>query len=185
MTDEDIVALFFRRSEQAIEELSRKYQPMVKRISANILGNSQDAEETENDTYLACWDSIPPRSPDPLGAYVARIARNKAVARYHSNTALKRNSCYDAVLDELEDCLPAASTPEDDIMEKELTQAVNAFLGTIGKEDRLFFVRRYWFSDSVTDIAETAGRKASHVSSRLFRTRQKLFAYLKEEGYVQ
>lgn len=92
MRDEEIITLFFERSEQAIEALRDKYGVPVRCVARNILGSRQDAEECENDTYLGCWNSIPPHRPDPLKTYVCRIARNFAVTRYHSNTAQKRNS---------------------------------------------------------------------------------------------
>lgn len=104
MRDEEIIALFFERSEQAIEALRDKYGVPVRCVARNILGSRQDAEECENDTYLGCWNSIPPHRPDPLKTYVCRIARNLAVTRYHSNTAQKRNSSYDAAFEELEEC---------------------------------------------------------------------------------
>ncbi len=184
MEDEKIIALFYERSEQAIHELSRKHGAAVRRVAGNILGSRQDAEECENDTYLGCWNTIPPQRPRPLVTYVCRIAKNLALTRYHANTAQKRSSCYDVVLDELAECIPGGSTPEDDYTVKELSSAVNAFLGSLDRQDRIMFVRRCWFSDPVSVIAEDMGLKASHVSSRLFRTRQKLYGYLKEEGYL-
>ena len=103
MEDSKIIGLFFERSEQAIEELDSKYGPAVRKTAANILKDRLDVEECVNDTYLNTWNSIPPHIPDPLAAYVCRIARNLAVNRYHANHAEKRNGNYDLVLDEIEE----------------------------------------------------------------------------------
>lgn len=184
MNDDEIVDLFLNRSEQAIAELSLKYGRTVHKIAINILGNSRDAEECENDTYLACWNTIPPQRPTPLAAYVCRITRNIAIAKFHSNTALKRNGNYDAVLDELAECIPGKDTPEEEFDRKELSCAINNFLKNIRREDRILFVRRYWYSDSVSEISAITELPEKHVSSRLCRTRKKLNRYLKKEGYI-
>lgn len=184
MNDDEIVDLFLNRSEEAIAELSLKYGRTVRKVAINILGNSRDAEECENDTYLACWNTIPPQHPTPLAAYICRITRNIATTRYHSNNAAKRNSGYDIVLDELEECIPGKGTPEEEFDRKELSHAINIFLGKISREDRITFVRRYWYSDSVSEISAITGLPEKHISSRLCRTRKKLHRYLKKEGYI-
>lgn len=112
LEDVKIIELFFARTEQAIAELAAKYGSTCKRIANNILKCEPDAEECVNDTYLAAWNAIPPERPDPLRTYIFRITRNIATAKYHANTALKRNSYYDVALDELEECLTSASTIE-------------------------------------------------------------------------
>ena len=110
MTDEEIIRLFFERSEQAIAELAKAHGSAAARVARNILGSERDAEECLNDTYLAVWNAIPPQKPDPLRTFVCKIARNLAAAKYHANTAKKRNSRYDAALDELEGCLAAGGS---------------------------------------------------------------------------
>ena len=112
MDDSKIIALFFERSEQAITELSNKYGKLCMYVANNILGNQQDAEECVNDAYLGAWNTIPPQKPNPLQAYICRIARNIAITKYHTNTAVKRNSHYDIALEELEYCLFSEKTPE-------------------------------------------------------------------------
>ena len=94
MEDSKIVELFYERSEQAIIELSRKYEKLCKKIAKNILGNNLDAEECVNDAYLGVWNTIPPQNPNPLITYVCKIVRNTAVKKYHNNTAIKRNTSY-------------------------------------------------------------------------------------------
>lgn len=184
MRDKEIIDLFFERSEQAIAVLSDEYGAAVRCIAKNILGSRQDAEECENDTYLGCWNSIPPQRPDPLKTYVCRIARNLAVTRYHANTARKRNSIYDAAFEELAECIPDKFSVESELETAELTAAIDAFLAGLKPEERVMFVRRYWFSDSVADIADMLGLRENLVSVRLFRTRKKLYSYLTEEGYI-
>ena len=115
MEDQAIIALFFERSEQGIVELISKYGKAVQRITGNILADPQDAEECANDTYLGVWNSIPPNRPRSLGAYCCGIARNKALTRYQSNTAKKRNSHFDAALEELEETIPSRASVESDM----------------------------------------------------------------------
>ena len=118
-------------------------------------------------------------------SYVCRIARNLAVKKYHANTAFKRDGRYDATLDELAECIPASIDIEADYAAKELSAAISRFLDTLSYEDRFCFVRRYWFADSISDIAAATHRKAHFVSVKLFRTREKLLRYLKKEGFVE
>lgn len=134
LEDSKIIELFFARSEQAIIELSKKYEMICKKIAKNILNNMLDAEECVNDAYLGMWNTIPPQNPNPLLAYVSRIVRNIAIAKYHSNTALKRNSFYDIALDELESCLASSSSVEDELTAKELTIMLNCFLDTLERK---------------------------------------------------
>ena len=137
-----------------------------------------------NDTYLNTWNSIPPHVPDPLAAYVCRIARNLAVNRYHANHAEKRNGNYDLVLDEMEECIPSGVNVETEYEAQELSAAINRFLSTLDKKDRFLFVRRYWYADSVSDLAEASGGSANRIYVRLFRLREKLRNTLVKEGFL-
>ena len=183
LEDSKIIELFFARGEQAIVELSAKYGTVCKRIARNILKNDLDAEESVNDTFLAAWNTIPPKKPDPLKTYILRIVRNISIAKYHANTSIKRNSYYDVALEELENCLISPATVEQEIAESELSKHIDCFLDTLDKESRVMFVRRYWYSDSISDIAEMFHISNNNVSVRLSRIRDKLKKYLKEEGY--
>ena len=145
--------------------------------------NDFDAEECVNDTYLAAWNTIPPQKPDPLRAYIFRIVRNISIAKYHANTAVKRNSFYDTALEELENCLSECITVEQEVSASELSEKINCFLDTIDKKSRIMFVRRYWYSDSISDIAESFKISSNNVSVRLSRIRNKLKKYLKNEGF--
>ena len=185
MEDFEIINLFWNRSEQAITELDLKYGHAVKKTAANLLRNQLDVEECVNDTYLGAWNTIPPQKPNPLVSYVCRIARNLAVKKYDANTASKRDSRYDATLDELAECIPATINVEAEYAAKELSAAISRFLDTLCTEDRFCFVRRYWFADSISDIAAVTHRKNHFVSVRLSRIREKLLRYLKKEGFVE
>lgn len=184
MEDSEIVELFFARSEKAINALSEKYAGPIRRLARNMLHSDRDAEECENDTYLAVWNTIPPQRPVSLAGYVLRIARNISRDRYRANTARKRNSSYDTALAELEQCLPSGETAEDICAARELAAEIDAFLGTLAPDERRIFVRRYWFSDSVSDIAGMTGSTANLISVKLHRTREKLRRYLTDKGAV-
>lgn len=184
MEDSKIIDLFYARSEQAIDELTKKYGAAVRKVAFNILSNSLDAEECVNDTYLGVWNTVPPQSPESLIAYVCKIARNLAIKKYHGNTAVKRNSSYDAALDELEEYIPALGRVEQEYEAKELSLSISAFLSGIGYDDRFMFVRRYWYGDSVSDIAAFMGVGSHYVSVHLSRTRKKLQSYLMKEGWL-
>ena len=180
--DSKIIELFYERSEQAIIELSKKYGTVCTKVASNILNDARDSEECVNDAYLGAWNTIPPQNPYPLLSYVCRIVRNIAIKRYHSNTAVKRNSIYDIALEELEDCIPASTTVEESFDAKETAQIINRFLESIDKENRVMFVRRYWHSESISDLAEYFHVSSHTISVRLSRTREKLKKYLIQEG---
>ena len=183
MEDEKIIELFYARSEDALLELDKKYGVLCKKISSNILKNALDAEECVNEAYLGAWNTIPPQRPNPFLAYICRIVRNVSIKRYHRNTAKKRNTFYDVALEEIEECFPISPTAEDAITAKELTEKINEFLGLLDKTNRVLFMRRYWFADSIEEIAALFKMSKHTVSVRLSRIREKLKKYLKKEGY--
>lgn len=184
MDDSKIIALFFERSQQGISELSEKYGKLCMKIAVNILKNEEDSKECVNDAYLALWNTIPPERPDKLSSYLLKIVRNTAIKKYHSNTAVKRNSFYDTALQELEEMLSSTETLENELDMKELTEAVNTFLGTLSRENRIFFIRRYYFGDAVKSIAELTRNSPHFVTVRLSRTREDLRKYLKERELI-
>lgn len=183
MDDNRIIALFFARSELAIEALAAKYGALCSRVAVNILGDRQDAEECVNDAYLGVWNTVPPQRPDPLRAFVCRIVRNLSISRYHANTARKRNSHYDVALEELEGMLSGGSVDET-LDEKELSRSINRFLDLLDEKTRVMFVLRYYHACPVADIAHKMGLRPNNVSVRLLRTREKLREHLREEGYI-
>ena len=180
MNDERIIELFFERSEEAISELDKKYGRVCHAVSYNILNDIRDAEECVNDAYLGTWNAIPPARPNPLITFVLKIVRNISLKRYEQNTALKRNSHYDASMEELEDCLLSSDNVEEEIAERELTGIIESFLDSLSRENRVIFLRRYWFADSYADIAKRVGLTEKNVSVRLTRIRKELRKYLLE-----
>ena len=184
MDDQAILTLFRQRQDRAIAETEAKYGKLCFRVADNILADAQDAEECVNDTYLGVWDRIPPLRPDSLGSYVCRIARNLAVSKLRSETAQKRDGGFELVLDELAEVVPSGVDLEDELMARETLRAIEAFLSAQDSEDRCLFVRRYWFADSVGDIAAATHSRESRVSARLFRLRGKLRKYLQKEGLL-
>ena len=180
MNDDRIIELFFERSEQAIKELDDKYGRVCYSVSYNILNNRTDAEECVNDAYFGTWNAIPPEKPNPLVTFVCKIVRNISLKRYEYNTAIKRNSVYDVAMEELENCLSSATTVEEEIAERELTKIIESFLDSLSKENRVIFLRRYWFSDTYSDIAKQVGLTEKNVSVRLTRIRKELRKYLLE-----
>lgn len=184
MDDEQIIRLFNRRSGQAVSALSDKYGRVCTRVARNILSDPRDAEECLNDAYLAVWNTIPPQNPSPLLSYVCRIVRNLALKKYHSLTAQKRDSAYHIALDELEHCLSSPDTAENLLEAGELAEGMNCFLGTLEQKNRIIFVRRYWYTDSIEDIARKMGMTRHNVTVRLSRTRERLKKYLESEGLL-
>ena len=184
MDDEEIIELFFARSELAIKELDGKYGKVCLQLSNNVLKNQLDAEECINDAYLGIWNAIPPQRPNPLLAFVCKIVRRYSIMRHRSNTAMKRNSTYDLALNEIEHCLADPVTVEEAIEAKRLARIIENFLDTLSAENRVIYLRRYWFSDTYTDIAQRIGTTEKNVSVHLTRTRKQLREYLLERGVV-
>ncbi|MBQ7294864.1 MAG: sigma-70 family RNA polymerase sigma factor [Clostridia bacterium] len=182
LEDSKIIDLFFERSEQALTELSDKYEKLCKKISINILGSEEDALECINDSYLGVWNTIPPQKPDNLKFYLLRIVRNNAIKRFNRNTAKKRNSFYDVALQELEGCLPSEDTIEKTLLCNEISDLLNSFLQSQNKVNRIIFVRRYYFSDSIGEIARRVNLTENNISVRLNRMRKSLKNHLEKEG---
>ncbi len=184
MEDKRIISLFWQRAENAIAATAEKYGLLLQRIAVNILGDHYIAQECVNDVFLALWNRIPPEQPDPLSAYVCRITRNIAISRRRESTALKRGNEYDLSLEELESTLAGPSL-EETVSARELGRAIDAFLATIPRENRILFLRRYWFGDSVKDLSRFTGLRENTISVRLSRIRNQLKAFLEQEGYYE
>ena len=154
-------------------------------IAYNILHNNEDAEECSNDTYLGAWNSIPPQRPNRLSIYLGKITRNLALNRYKRYTAEKRgHGQVELVLSELEACIPANTSVEQAIEEKELAAAIDRFLYSRPEQNRRIFVRRYWHLYAIRDIADAYGMSESKVTSLLFRMRNELRIFLEKEGIM-
>ncbi|MBQ8358992.1 MAG: sigma-70 family RNA polymerase sigma factor [Oscillospiraceae bacterium] len=182
MEDKQIVTMLFARAEGAIEALAERFGRPLLRIAKNILENFQDAEECVSDTYLALWNAIPPAKPDPLAPYVYRTGRNIALNRLSRDLAAKRNSRYDLSLDELNGYLPDENL-EHTLDARAVGRAIDRFLAGQTQENRYIFLRRYWYGDSVAEIANALQRKENAVSVRLNRLRSSLKGYPCKEGF--
>ncbi len=184
MEDEQILDLFFARSEEAIGALDRAYGRLCLQIARGILSDAQDAEECVSDAYLAAWNTIPPSRPQNLTAFLCRLVRNRSISRHRANTAARRHSPYDVALEELSGALAAPSGVEDALDAKLLSQAISRFLDTLSPQNRAIFLGRHWFSESYADIAARVGLPEKTVSVRLTRLRRQLREFLsKEEVY--
>ncbi len=185
MEDRQIVELFLRREEAAIDQAREKYGARLRALALGVTEDFQTAEECENDTYLAAWNAIPPQEPrDYLYAFLARIVRHIALNRCREAGRLKRGGKLCALSAEMEQSIPAPDDLECRLAEGELKRAINGFLGELKPEARKIFLRRYFFLDSIADISRRLGLTESKVKTSLFRSRKKLRDYLIKEGYT-
>lgn len=184
MEDKQIIDLYFRRSEEAIAETDRKYGPYCYSIAYNILTNREDSEESVSDTYLAAWRAMPPRRPSILAAFLGKITRHLSIDRWRSRGAQKRGGGeMPLALEELWDCVPGGVSPEEKLERKQLAALLNRLLEELPETERSVFLCRYWYIDSVADIAAHFGFTESKVHSMLHRTRIRLRKALEKEGY--
>ena len=178
MNDQDIIALYFDRNEQAIRETADKYGQTCLQASMNILNSYPDAEECLNDTYLKTWNAIPPTKPHSLGAFVLRITRNLSLNRLRDLRRQRRNRELTLSFDELEDCI---SLPDTD--SGELAELLSDFVSRQRETDRVLFMGRYWFACPIQDLARRMNMTPNAVRQRLHKTRERLRSYLEERGY--
>ena len=181
MDDIEIIGLFHQRDEKAIAELKAKYDKLCYYIAGNILSYREDIEECINSAYYELWNNIPPDEPSDLKTYLCHTVKNKAMDKYKYNSAEKRNSKFSVSLDELADCIP--DYREGNGEEIVLAEAVSHFLREQTELHRKVFVRRYWYGDSIAQIAEYYGINENTVATYLFIVRKKLKEYLKEDGF--
>ena len=180
MEDEKIVMLYWERNEDAIFETEQKYGKYCYTIAHNILHSHEDSEECVNDTWRGAWESIPPEKPSRLQSFLARITRNIAIDRLRYDGAQKRGAEVESSIDEYWECIPNGDATIDD--ELLLKRAINGFLATLEPRTRVIFMRRYWYSMSVKDIADGMRLSETHVSVILHRTRRKFKDHLTKEG---
>jgi len=184
MEDDAIVALYWERSEQAIRETDNKYGSFCYSIAYNLLHNAEDASESVNDTYLEAWNSMPPHKPNSLSAFLGRITRRLSVDRWRSTHAQKRGGGeYPLLLDELSECIPSKASVEQQVELRELAETVNRFLTGLPVEKQQVFLRRYWYGDSMEELAKKFSFTVSKVKSMLFHIRESLRDHLKKEGF--
>lgn len=185
MNDFEIVELYFKRDENAITETRDKYGRYLESISYNILRDFGEAEECTSDAYMRTWEAIPPKRPILLGAFIGKIVRNISVNRYLFKRSEKRGgSLTDVVLDELSEIVSDSDTEVELDERIELRDALNSFLSALPYRTRVIFVRRYWYSMSISDIARVAELSENNVKVILSRSREKLKKHLKDKGVV-
>ena len=182
MEDSRIIELFWERAEDAISETDRKYGKYCYAIAYNILHSDPDSEECVNDTYLRAWETMPPQKPNALSAYLGRITRNLALNRLSYKAREKRAEGYVAVLDEVGEMLPDASTIPEGADDVALREAINSFLRSLDANTRIIFVRRYWYNSAISEIAADYSIPVGTVKSTLSRTRKRLRDHLEKEG---
>ena len=180
MDDERIITLYWERDESAVRETEKKYGKYCYAVAYNILHSQEDSNECVNDTWNGAWKTMPPERPTKLQSFLARITRNIAIDRYRRDNAQKRSAEIEKTIDEYYECIPNGDALIDD--EIVLKQAINGFLESLDSKTRVIFMRRYWYSMSVKDIADSMRTSESHISVILHRTRSRFKDYLTKEG---
>lgn len=184
MEDSKIVQLYWDRSKEAIPVTAEKYGRYCSSIARNILGNWEDAEECVNDTYLSAWNSMPPHRPGVLSTFLGKITRNLSINRYkYRHTQKRGNGEIELVLEELRDLVSGRDDIEQEVEAKELQKEIDAFLEGLSKQKRGLFVRRYWYMDSIPELAKYFHMSPNYVSVTLNRIRKQMKTYLEERGY--
>ncbi len=181
MKDDEIIALYFRRDEDAIRQTELAYGGKLYNLSYRLLWNREDAEESVSDTYMKAWENIPPTKPTFFYAYLAKICRFLAMGKLDWNNAAKRKAEVVELSDEMENCIPDLSR-EMQIQSQELGALLSEFLGTLSPENRQIFMRRYWYAESIAEIAQRFHLGESNVKTKLMRTRNALRSFLEKEG---
>lgn len=185
MDDKSIVDLYWQRSENAISETQAKYGGYCYSIAYNVLASNEDAEESVNDTYLAAWNQLPPHRPSVLATFLGRITRNISISKWRTRSAHKRGGGEIVLaLEELGECVAGRQNIESAYIRKEAVAAFNDFLDALSPVERNVFLRRYWFLDSIADIAKSFGFTQGKVKSMLHRTRTKLRSQFAQEDFV-
>ncbi len=182
MTDQELVELFFARSEEAVPALQAQYGPYCRTVAARLLADGRDVDECLNDAWLAVWRAIPPARPEHFKGWLAAIVRNRALAMGRENA--RRPPTVDETALELASCLPPGDGPEGAAERSALAEAVERFLRAQPEGARIAFLRRYWYADPVEDAARRLGWSVSKTKSVLFRARKKLREHLRKEGFL-
>ena len=184
MEDMEIIDLFWKREESAIQELENKYFGYCYKIAWNLLANREDAEECLNDTWFAAWRRMPPHRPAILSAFVGKITREFAIDSFRKKRAAKRGMLYrEDVCGEMDE-LNFSYTVDEQMAQKELVRVIEQFLFKLRETDRDIFIRRYWYLDSIKEIAKRHGVTEGCVKTNLCRNRKKLYHKLKQEVMI-
>ena len=182
MEDGAIVELYWHRSERAIEETRLKYGDYCYGIAFRLLHSPEDAEETVSDTYHAAWNAMPPEKPTSLRSWLGRVVRNLSLSRWKREHRQKRSPGLTELLEELADCLPSPETVEQTLEARELSRAIDAWLGGLSKADRRLFLRRYWYGVPLQDLAKERDLPPARLAQKMLRLRRSLRETLEKEG---
>lgn len=181
MNDHEIIELYFSRDEEAIKQTDLKYGRLCRQISYNILNNQEDAEECVHDAYIGVWNAIPPTRPNHLLSFICKITRKQSLKRLESMTRQKRSQGILVSLDELAEILPDESVA-DGANDEEIGKLISDFLRSEKEDVRNVFIRKYFFFDSLGEIAKRYDFTESKVKNMLYRTRMKLKDFLIRQG---
>ncbi len=185
MDDESIIVLYWQRSESAITETEIKYGAYCRSIAFNMLRVKEDAEECVSDTWLSAWNTMPPQRPARLSLFLGRITRNGALDRLRARMRQKRGGGTETLpLDEQGECVPAETGVEKELEDREIAEVISRWLRSLPREKRSVFVRRYWYFESVDDIARRFGYSHAKTNSILHRLRLELKKTLETEEIV-
>ena len=184
MDDAGIIALYWQREQAAVRETDKKYGGLCRSVSYRILTDREDAEECVSDVWLRLWNAIPPERPRSLAAYITTVTRRLALDKCDYNRAAQRRSDLTVAFEELEGCLPAEDGAVRALEQQEFRRVLNDFLRKLTRQSRTYFVRRYWYGESIREIADSCGAGEEKVKSSLFRTRQRLRTVLEKEGML-
>lgn len=180
MDDNKIIDLYFARSENAIKQTRLKYGNLLFSISNGILHSRGDAEECVDDTYMSAWSSIPPTRPTYFSAFLTKIVRNHSLNRYNQNKRRYKNYLPQHISDELIECVPDKSgDASEDIA---IRDCLNRFLAEQSSQNRIIFVKRYFFMKSIGEISRETGVGISAVKVALSRMRGLLRERLEGDG---
>lgn len=183
--DAEIVKLFWERDQRAVQMAEKQYGAYCKSIALPIAGSPEDAEECVNDALLQAWNAIPPHKPQMLSTFLGKITRNLAINRYRAQHREKRGGGgIPLVLEELSELVSGSDSVEHEVDRRALAEEINCFLGRLSAKKRYIFMRRYWYADSVTEIAGQCGMSENSVSVTLNRLRKALRKQLMERGFV-
>lgn len=185
MEDREIVAMYWARNPDAIAATQEKYGIFCYQLAWRVLSQGEDAQECVNDTYLAAWNAMPPHRPQVLSMFLVKLLRRIAINRLKHNLTQKQGGgAVPMPLEELSECLAGCDSPENQVVARELSQTIRRFVKGLPPREQSLFVRRYFFTETLEQIAADYAMTQNHVAVMLHRTRRKLKAYLIQEGYL-
>ena len=185
MDDQSIVELYLQRDENAIKESRNKYEAYCYRIAMNILSVAEDVEECINDTWISVWNRIPPVIPKSLKAFLGKLVRDISLSRYRAVHAQKRYNGMELILDELAECIRSGQDIQRSLEQKELSETVNGWLDSLPQEDRVLFVKRYYYGETVKQLSEMQSCTENQMAQKMMKLRNKLKAHLLSGGVLE